>query len=1339
MKYIRNFFLFLFCILLSAYLILQIPSVKSFTIKKSIEFVNNNADFHISYQNFSYKDLKDISFTHIVINDKKNKKELLKVQQLQVGLNIFNLFFKKELNLKNLDFVDLVVFIDKNSFLNSDTEQKNLNYFNSFRVKIENLNFSNCSVFFDNNDIPKNTKLFFDHNHFNVSKINSHLENVIFSKKGISGGVKNFNAESGNILFKDLSLNVKYYDKLSLQNISLDSNLGKLSGNCEIFNFENLDYTLDLQNLILYSNKIPFLEKLNSEISLEGSAKGNIHESCIQKLRLRYNKNTASFSGDINFDKSTYDLKNISGKFHLQTLKEIIPAEIIKNIPCQIGTFNGKLKGEGEKGNIIFNIHSKEGDFSSNFDFDNIFSKNRKVDGNVSLKNVDIKDFNITKLNSDHKITFSPEEIKIDNKISKVNYNNVEINNIDLKLQGDNNNYYSGLCNIDDKDLKTNLKFKNYDHDIIFLGNINLRNLNKFYGGEKKIDIKNEVRVKVKKDKIRANFNNNSIKIDDVNLNLKSLQTNFYKEDKFSQFNIFSDILDLKVYDIPENGHVFKDIFLQFLDNLNNWVENKPLKISKDPNFKIPFYIHVKDNNIFQLFKQSIIIDYVNIYGDFVHANGKKFFNLNVDKIENIKIQDHNLNNTNLGIKIGLDENKKLPIIDLTCEIDKVFYKNFATDNILFQIQSHEKDINTNFSFKNNYVTFNWDVKSFFDKGKIILDLQNEDSQCTLNDWKMEKKGCIKLTNKNISVENLTLGKNKMFLVCDYDLSRQGNRWDDKFFFQIKNIDIGNWNEYIEYDIKGILNGEIKKNYASFLDINFNVDELMLNNKSFGSLVLMTKYDTNNHIYRYNLLGKKEDKVNLDVNGLFFETNGKINAQCLFYDFDVNIFDVFCKPVCKNLEGLLFGHINVFGNISQPIFWGDVEMKDGKVLFIPINTEYNISGHFRGDNDGFNITNLSLQDKEGGKADFNGKIKINFQDYPELYLQGIANEIQVLHTTEKDNKTFYGNLFGSGNIKFTGPVNFLTISGNVKNKKQSKISLNFRNDDIKTYNFIHFKDKDEKLLINKPNIDTKLNGIRLNLDTTFDNELLTSVKIPFSEINIQGDGKLHVLTTFNDDFDFKGNVSIDKGNYLLSIGEIINKKFKIEKGGSLNFLGDISSATLDITASEEIILNDSNENIVTLKVTTSGLIQDPEIKYDIDLSKSKNVNADIKNKIASSEDMRNYYFLNLLLFRNFESSSVNISTDIFNFFNKTINISNEKRKFGINLNSDQFLAKKLFKVDLSFTYDKYEISKGISNKKQDFKNLIFDDIEMLYSINKDSKLYTSVKKNKIKFGFKRGN
>ena len=267
--------------------------------------------------------------------------------------------------------------------------------------------------------------------------------------------------------------------------------------------------------------------------------------------------------------------------------------------------------------------------------------------------------------------------------------------------------------------------------------------------------------------------------------------------------------------------------------------------------------------------------------------------NLNIDKIENINVKDKELKNFNLCITIGLNEKKKLPILDISCEIDKVIYQDFSTDSILCKVKSKGKDINTNLNFKNDYVKFRWNVKSFFEDGKIIFDLQDEDSQCTLNDWQMEKKGCLKLTNKNISIEDLTFAKNGMLLICNYDLTRQAKNWNDKFFFQIKNIDIENWNEYTKYDIKGVFNGEIKKNYSSLLDINFNLDDLSINNKDFGSLKLMTKYDTKSHVYNYTLVGKKDDKVNLDVSGLFYETNKKINAQCLFNDFDLNVIEIF--------------------------------------------------------------------------------------------------------------------------------------------------------------------------------------------------------------------------------------------------------------------------------------------------------------------------------------------------------------------------------------------------------------------------------------------------------------
>lgn len=1340
MRYIRNFFIFIFCILLFSYLALQIPVVRKITIEKSIEYVNANADFTISYENFLCQDLKDISFSNVIVEGKKNKQELLKVQKLQIGLDIINLFLKKELNLKKLEFVDLVVFIDKNKniFFNSETEseKKNLRYFQSFSVNIENINFFNCSLFYDNDDIAKHPESFFDINHFNISKINSHFENIILSKYGVSGCVKCFAAESGKILLEELSGEIECHDKLCFKKVSAKSNLGELAGNFEILDLEKFSYVLDLQKLVVKSKKIPGLKKLQSEVAVECVVNGDKHESRIEKFRCCYDKNSASFSGVVNFDTLAYDLKNVEGKFNLKTLEKIIPMEVIKKIPCHVGTFNGALKVKANKGNVIFNIHSKGGEVSSNFDFENIFSKDFKLDGKVNLQNVYIKDFNVKDLNSVHTIIFSKEEKKVENKISNVNYNDVNINDVEFNVYGDEKKYEGVLRSLDNN-LKVDLNFKNYDNNIFCSGKCDLQNLNKIWGEEKKIDIKNEINVKIKKDRVDAVFNNNYLKIDDVTFDFKFLKTNFNKEGKHFHINIFSDILDFKVYDIPENYQEIKGSFIRFCQNLYNWSENKPMTIANDPNFKIPFYINIKDGKTFKFFSQAIICDNTNIYGDFVHTNGKKFFNINIDKIENIQILEQSFKNTDLYIMVGLNEKLKIPIININCEIDKVNFKNFYADNIICKIVSHGKNINTNLSLKSNMFKFDWDVKSFFEDGKIIFDLQDENSTCSFNSWMMEKNGCIKVAFTDISIENLAFVKNKMSFICDFKLAKKEEVWKDEFSLQIKNANVENWKKLLPYDVKGVINGDIKKSSLSFLDINFNLNDLIINENNFGSLVLTTKYDMDKRVYNYSLLAKKEENISLDLNGIFYETNKKINARCFFDNFDLKVVEVFCVPVCSKLEGLLTGHLNIFGNFLQPNFWGDVELNDGKILFIPINSEFKTKGLFKGDVDGLNVTNLEFSDDQGGSAVLSGKIKINFTDFPQLNLAGKANEIQVLNTTEEDNDAFYGKLFCSGDVQFYGPVNFLTINGNVQNVKNSNIFLNLKGEDDNSYGFIHFIDKNDKISSNvKQQTNIKSNGIRLNIDTTLDQNLKTLIKIPFSEIKIRGIGKIHILTTFNNDFNFKGNFTVKKGSYLLSLKNLIGKKFKIEKGGSFNFLGDISAATLDIVATEDIFMNDSDENVVTLKVLTTGLIQDPELKYDIDLSKSKNIDPKIKSKITTNDDMRKYYFLNLLLFRNFEPNS-SINPDLFNIFKEPIKILDKKSNFKINLKTEKIFIDNTSNLDLGYTYDKFEILKQqkISNKKMDLEDLL-DDIEVRYAINKDSQFYTNLKKNKIKFGIK---
>ncbi|MDR2402031.1 MAG: hypothetical protein LBD32_01005, partial [Cytophagales bacterium] len=705
------------------YSILQIPSVKQFTIKKSIEFINSKADFKISYEKFFYEDLKNISFSGITIENKNNHKELLKLQKIQVGINLFNLFLKRELNFKNLDFVDLVLLVDKNknTFLNSKTEQIDFKLVNFFSIHVENINFINCAIVFDNDDFEKNPENFFDVNHFRIAEINSHLQKIIFSKDGISGSVKKFSASGDKILLKDLNLDAKYCnDKIKLEKIFIDSNYGKLSGNLEACNLndqEKFNYTLDLQNLTVDAKKIPSLKSFDSEISLGCKVKGNLQDSFIQECRCFYKKNSLSFSGFVkNFverEKLQYQIDKISGNFNLRSFPQIISSEIINMLPCKSGEFYGSLQGKSREGNLILNLQSAAGNISSNFNFANIFSQNLKFAGNIDLQKVNLKNFGITDINSNHEIKFSPEEKKLENKISELNYMDVNIKDIKCTIQGDEKNYF-GFLKIDDKNLKTSLNFKNYDDIICCLGHCDLQNLNQFFKSEKNIIIKNDIdiKIKTKTNDISAIFSNNFLKFGANDFNLKTLKTDFERKKFFFTLNLFSDFGDIKIYDIPENVKDVKNIFLQFWENLYNWTENRELKISKDPNFKIPFYVNLKDDKIFSLLGQDVSCGCTNFYGEFLNVEGEKILTLNTDKIRNIKIEDKNFTNTDFSLTIGLNEKKNLPIFNVFCEIDKADSKDFFVDNIIFKIESQDKSINTHLTLKNNIFKFALNLKS---------------------------------------------------------------------------------------------------------------------------------------------------------------------------------------------------------------------------------------------------------------------------------------------------------------------------------------------------------------------------------------------------------------------------------------------------------------------------------------------------------------------------------------------------------------------------------------------------------------------------------------------------
>ena len=79
-----------------------------------------------------------------------------------------------------------------------------------------------------------------------------------------------------------------------------------------------------------------------------------------------------------------------------------------------------------------------------------------------------------------------------------------------------------------------------------------------------------------------------------------------------------------------------------------------------------------------------------------------------------------------------------------------------------------------------------------------------------------------------------------------------------------------------------------------------------------------------------------------------------------------------------------------------------------------------------------------------------------------------------------------------------------------------------------------------------------------------------------------GEGHIQLNIDQNYDVSMYGNYVINKGEYVFALKEFINKKFTLNKGGKITWLGDPYNAKIDLSA------------IYSLRTSLSNLVPEEE-------------------------------------------------------------------------------------------------------------------------------------------------
>jgi hypothetical protein len=184
---------------------------------------------------------------------------------------------------------------------------------------------------------------------------------------------------------------------------------------------------------------------------------------------------------------------------------------------------------------------------------------------------------------------------------------------------------------------------------------------------------------------------------------------------------------------------------------------------------------------------------------------------------------------------------------------------------------------------------------------------------------------------------------------------------------------------------------------------------------------------------------------------------------------------------------------------------------------------------------------------------------------------------------------------------------------------------------------------------NQPPPQTTGSGMEINLDLQVNPS--TEVQLIFDPtvgdvIKANGSGNLNINHNRRGELRITGDYVIDNGDYLFTLGNLLNKQFSVQNGSRIIFNGDIDNADIDIRAIyrlraslAEIVPSNvvsSHERVqVECQLNLSGKLFNPKIDLNINLPTVDESTRAFLRSATSTEEQMSQQFLYLLVMNSF--------------------------------------------------------------------------------------------------------
>lgn len=624
-----------------------------------------------------------------------------------------------------------------------------------------------------------------------------------------------------------------------------------------------------------------------------------------------------------------------------------------------------------------------------------------------------------------------------------------------------------------------------------------------------------------------------------------------------------------------------------------------------------------------------------------------------------------------------------------------------------------------------------------------VLDVRILPSRITRGNvtWRILARN-IQIDTAQVKIDRFFVTSNGQHLLLDGVASRNPN---DSLSLRLSNFDLAPFSQIADrmgYGIEGRTNGEATMRAVlggGELTADIRFDSLSVNGIAAPPMQLTSRWD----LARNRAGVFVTDRISRDtlVRGFYVPDRRRYYARMQVDSLDMGLLDPVLSGVVSSTNGMASVDLVLQGERRAADLTGRIDVSGLRTTVDFTQVTYSVpEASLAVHGNRFTCSDVPIFDAEANRGTLD--LNLNLQ-----HLSNIGYEVRVrpdrmlvLDTDESDNDTFYGKVYATGDVRIAGDKGKVDMRITAASEENSSFFLpmssksNISNADFVVFEKPQLEDTTDLLVLKRQQFERRRKrgsgavsqmNILMTLDVRPNVEL--ELTVAGNVIRSRGTGTLNLqINPTSNVFEMYGDYTIDDGSFLFTLQNILNRKFDIQPGSTIQWTGSPINAMLDIEAiyklktSLQPLLGSTSDRLsgdrsvnVECVIHLNDRLTDPTVTFDVRVpTTDPETQAIIANALNTPETV-DMQFLYLLLFKNFMAENNTTSQNIGASVSYNTGLEFLANQLSNLLSADDYSIVIRYRPKSELTGDEVDfgLSKGLIN------NRLFVELEGNYLID----------------------